>query len=73
IQFGHNDQAPVATMSPPQYSTNLAHFIFDVRTAGVEPILITPLTTRMFSGSPLHVSGMLSAEQIATISVALEQ
>ncbi|MEC3912733.1 rhamnogalacturonan acetylesterase [Sphingobium sp. CR2-8] len=52
IQFGHNDQArnklerwaPAAT----DYRDNLMRFIWDVRTAGGVPVLVTPVARRNF-------------------------
>jgi lysophospholipase L1-like esterase len=52
IQFGHNDQArgkperwaPAAT----DYRDNLMRFIWDVRSAGAIPVLVTPVARRNF-------------------------
>jgi lysophospholipase L1-like esterase len=52
IQFGHNDAyrpkperwAPAAT----DYRNNLLRFIWDVRTAGGTPVLVTPVARRSF-------------------------
>jgi len=52
IQFGHNDAsrnrpqrwAPAAT----DYRDNLLRFIWDVRTAGGTPVLVTPVARRSF-------------------------
>lgn len=52
IQFGHNDAtrakperwAPAAT----EYRDNLLRFIWDVRTAGGTPVLLTPVARRSF-------------------------
>lgn len=70
IQFGHNDQKPAANISLAQYSTNLGVFVDDVREAGGDPVLITSLTRRAFSGDPPRVVESLANERNATISVA---
>ena len=52
IQFGHNDvvtpqhldrQVPL-----PQYVDNLKRFVAEARAAGIQPVLVTPLTRRYF-------------------------
>ncbi|KAK5137880.1 hypothetical protein LTR08_006649 [Meristemomyces frigidus] len=70
IQFGHNDQKPAANISLAEYSANLAQFVTDVRTAGGQPILVTPLTRRAFSGNPPRIVENLADQRNATIAVA---
>lgn len=52
IQFGHNDQArgKPERWAPAQtdYRNNLLRFIWDVRTAGGIPVLVTPVARRNF-------------------------
>jgi lysophospholipase L1-like esterase len=52
IQFGHNDQArgKPERWAPAQtdYRNNLMRFIWDVRTAGGIPVLVTPVARRNF-------------------------
>ncbi|NWK97682.1 G-D-S-L family lipolytic protein [Sphingobium lactosutens] len=52
IQFGHNDQArnKPERWAPAQtdYRNNLMRFIWDVRTAGGTPVLVTPVARRSF-------------------------
>lgn len=52
IQFGHNDQARgrPERWAPAQtdYRANLLRFIWDVRTAGGQPVLVTPVARRNF-------------------------
>ncbi|MFC3439908.1 rhamnogalacturonan acetylesterase [Sphingobium rhizovicinum] len=52
IQFGHNDQArgKPERWAPAQtdYRNNLMRFIWDVRTAGGVPVLVTPVARRNF-------------------------
>ncbi|WP_239692543.1 rhamnogalacturonan acetylesterase [Microbulbifer mangrovi] len=53
IQFGHNDESEHKKdryTTPEQYKTNLSRFINDVREAGAEPILMSPITRRYFDG-----------------------
>lgn len=53
IQFGHNDEAESKKdryTTPEQYKINLSRFITDVRKAGAEPILMSPITRRYFDG-----------------------
>ena len=71
IQFGHNDQKPAANISLAQYAENLGQFVKEVRTAGGQPILVTPLTRRAFSGNPPRIVESLANERNATIAVAL--
>ncbi|KAF2164013.1 carbohydrate esterase family 12 protein [Zasmidium cellare ATCC 36951] len=70
IQFGHNDQKAAANISLEQFSQNLGVFVDEVRDAGGEPILITSLTRRVFSGDPPLVVQSLANERVAAISVA---
>jgi lysophospholipase L1-like esterase len=50
IQFGHNDQPgkPGRSTTLPEYTENLRRYVSDVRNAGAEPVLVTPLTRRQF-------------------------
>lgn len=51
IQFGHNDESEHKKdryTTPQQYQANLSRFIDDVRKAGAEPILMSPITRRYF-------------------------
>ncbi|HEY8570140.1 MAG TPA: rhamnogalacturonan acetylesterase [Microbulbifer sp.] len=53
IQFGHNDESESKKdryTPPAQYKANLSRFINDVRKAGAEPILMSPITRRYFEG-----------------------
>ncbi|WP_051687140.1 rhamnogalacturonan acetylesterase [Microbulbifer sp. HZ11] len=53
IQFGHNDESEHKKdryTTPQQYKENLSQFINDVRKAGAEPILMSPITRRYFDG-----------------------
>lgn len=52
IQFGHNDANRARperwAPAPTDYRNNLLRFIWDVRTAGGTPVLLTPVTRRSF-------------------------
>lgn len=70
IQFGHNDQKEEANISLEQFSENLGVFVDEVRDAGGEPILVTSLTRRVFSGDPPTIVQSLANERAAAIEVA---
>ena len=48
IQFGHNDQKPVADLPVPLFETFLQRYIDDVRAIGAVPVLVTSLSRRTF-------------------------
>jgi lysophospholipase L1-like esterase len=50
IQFGHNDQPGKAERSTtlPEFAANMTQYVEEVRSDGAVPILVTPLTRRMF-------------------------
>lgn len=72
LQFGHNDQKPAANISLSDYGSNLLSLASQARQAGAEPILITPLTRRSFSGSPPRINLSLANETRITREVAEE-
>ena len=56
IQFGHNDQPGKpgrSTDLATEYPANLARYVADVRAAGGQPVLVTPLTRRTFKDGRL--------------------
>jgi lysophospholipase L1-like esterase len=56
IQFGHNDQPGKPGRSTDlalEFPANLARYIDEARAAGAKPILVTPLTRRMFKNGTL--------------------
>lgn len=56
IQFGHNDQPGKpgrSTDLTSEFPANLARYIDEARAAGAEPILVTPLTRRIFKDGKL--------------------
>jgi lysophospholipase L1-like esterase len=51
IQFGHNDQPGKpgrSTDLASEYPANLKRYVDEVRAAGGQPVLVTPLTRRSF-------------------------
>ena len=57
IQFGHNDQPGKpgrSTDLASEYPANLKRYVDEVRAAGGQPVLVTPLTRRSFRGDTLN-------------------
>ena len=57
IQFGHNDQPGKPGRSTDlvtEYPMNLARYVDEVRLAGANPVLVTPLTRRVFRHGKLQ-------------------
>jgi lysophospholipase L1-like esterase len=56
IQFGHNDQPGKpgrSTDLATEFPANLRRYVTEARAAGAKPVLITPLTRRMFKNGVL--------------------
>jgi lysophospholipase L1-like esterase len=56
IQFGHNDQPGKpgrSTDLATEFPANLARYVDEARAAGAKPILVTPLSRRMFKDGKL--------------------
>ena len=56
IQFGHNDQPGKpgrSTDLATEFPANLRRYVTEARAAGAKPILVTPLTRRMFKDGKL--------------------
>jgi lysophospholipase L1-like esterase len=53
IQFGHNDEVPynMAYTPPKQFKDNLLKYVNDARSKKAIPVLITPVTRRLFDAS----------------------
>lgn len=61
IQFGHNDQPGKAGRSTDletEYPVNLARYIEEARTAGLKPVLVTPLIRRSFKDGQ-HIDDLM--------------
>ena len=57
IQFGHNDQPGKpgrSTDLATEFPANLRRYVNEARAAGAEPVLVTPLTRRMFKDGVLQ-------------------
>ena len=57
IQFGHNDQPGKpgrSTDLATEFPINLARYVDEARAAGAKPVLLTPLTRRMFKDGKLQ-------------------
>ncbi len=57
IQFGHNDQPGKpgrSTDLATEFPANLARYVDEVRAAGAVPVLVTPLTRRIFKDGKLQ-------------------
>jgi lysophospholipase L1-like esterase len=73
IQFGHNDQPGKpgrSTDLADEFPENLRRYIVETRSMRASPVLLTPLTRRVFKGGVLQNDLRLWAE--ATLSVARE-
>ncbi|EOD43607.1 putative gdsl-like lipase acylhydrolase protein [Neofusicoccum parvum UCRNP2] len=71
IQFGHNDQKAEAGISLEQFSANLGTFVDEVRAAGGNPILVSSLSRRGYSGG--RIVENLANETAAALAVADEK
>lgn len=57
IQFGHNDQPGKpgrSTDLATEFPVNMARYVNEVKDAGAIPVLVTPLTRRIFRDGKLH-------------------
>lgn len=73
IQFGHNDQPgkPGRTTDlRAEYPANLARYVEETRAAGAIPVLVTPLTRRIFKNG--HLDDSLGPWAEATRKVAAD-
>jgi lysophospholipase L1-like esterase len=75
IQFGHNDMVTPEHLPRqvplPDYIANLKRFVTEARTAGIKPVLCTPLTRRYF-GADGKIHSDLTAYADAMQQVAEE-
>ncbi|HEY5756852.1 MAG TPA: rhamnogalacturonan acetylesterase [Steroidobacter sp.] len=71
IQFGHNDQPGKpgrSTDLATEFPANLKRYVTEARAAGAQPILVTPLTRRMFKDGKLENGLAPWAEAITRIA-----
>jgi lysophospholipase L1-like esterase len=73
IQFGHNDleskdhDQRQTTMA--QYEQNIRDFVTEARTAGIQPVLVTPLTRRYFGeDGNIHSDLLAHAETMKRVA-----
>ena len=74
IQFGHNDQSTSNperwTDQTTEFPANLRRMIEDVRAAGAEPVLVTPLTRRDFRDGKLRNTLASWSEEVRKVAAA---
>ncbi len=73
IQFGHNDQPGKpgrSTDLATEFPANIARYVVEARSAGAQPVLVTPLTRRQFQKGELQND--LAPWAAATARVAAE-
>ncbi|KFY40160.1 hypothetical protein V494_03633 [Pseudogymnoascus sp. VKM F-4513 (FW-928)] len=68
IQFGHNDQKEAAGISVEQFTANLQNLGEEVRSAGGEPVFVTPLSRRKYDSAGKIKLDL--ADQVAATIVA---
>ncbi|RYC65162.1 hypothetical protein CHU98_g1032 [Xylaria longipes] len=69
IQFGHNDQSPNSGITLDQYQSNLVGLAENVTSWGATPLLVTPLSRRIFSSNNTETDS-LHDQRLATIAAA---
>lgn len=74
IQFGHNDQstsnAERWTDQTTEFPANLRRMVDEVRAAGAEPVLVTPLTRREFRDGKLRNTLASWSEEVRKVATA---
>ena len=72
IQFGHNDadRVKIVRFTDPQgaYTDNLTRFVADVRAAGGQPVLVTPIAKHLFVDGKVQESHAGYAEAIRQVA-----
>ncbi len=75
IQFGHNDQPGKPGRSTDlqrEFPDNLRRYVREVRAAGAQPVLLTPLTRRQFADGVLIDDLAPWAEAVRTVAREME-
>jgi lysophospholipase L1-like esterase len=75
IQFGHNDQPGKpgrSTNLATEFPANLARYVNEARAVGAQPVLVTPLTRRMFKDGVLQDDLRPWAESMAHVATELK-
>lgn len=73
IQFGHNDEVPSKVgryTTPEQYQANLRKYIRDTRSKGGTPILLTPVTRRLWHDGELKDSHEQYAQLVREVALS---
>lgn len=73
IQFGHNDQPGKpgrSTDLATEFPANMERFVAEVKAAGAVPVLVTPLTRRIFRDGKLHNDLAPWAETVRKVAAA---
>ncbi|PVM90301.1 rhamnogalacturonan acetylesterase [Caulobacter endophyticus] len=71
IQFAHNDQSSKGerwTDLATEFPANLKRFVEDVRAAGAQPVLLTPLTRREFAKGQLKNTLDVWSEEVRKVA-----
>jgi lysophospholipase L1-like esterase len=71
IQFAHNDQSTKGerwTDLETEFPANLKRFVEEVRAAGAEPVLLTPLTRREFRAGKLYNTLDVWSDQVRKVA-----
>ena len=74
LQFGHNDQPGKpgrSTDLTTEFPENLRRFVGEIRAAGAQPVLVTPLTRRQFKDGKLHDDLQPWAEAVRQVATEL--
>lgn len=73
IQFGHNDQSSASerwTDRTTEFPANLTKMVEEVRAAGAIPVLVTPLTRRVFKNGKLDNTLDEWSEEVRKVAIA---
>ncbi|RYD66387.1 MAG: lysophospholipase, partial [Sphingomonadales bacterium] len=73
IQFGHNDQSSAPerwTDRTTEFPANLTKMVEEVRAAGAIPVLVTPLTRRVFKNGKLDNTLEEWSEEVRKVAAA---
>lgn len=73
IQFGHNDQSSASerwTDRTTEFPANLTRMVEEVRAAGAVPVLVTPLTRRVFKDGKLDNNLDEWSEEVRKVATA---
>jgi lysophospholipase L1-like esterase len=75
VQFGHNDQPGKpgrSTELQREFPDNLRRYVREIRAAGAQPVLLTPLTRRQFADGVLIDDLAPWAEAVRTVAREME-